>query len=116
VSFAISQCRSIAVLEGGGDDTQGRVFSCANSSAFDTRIQGTDVPKACRMSPPGYRILLACAGKRELHAGERAACSGSYQDTHALQHAVSSLGAARINPRGVGDSVRLRSARILLAS
>ena len=26
-----------------------------------------------------------------------------------------SLGAARINPRGVGDSVMLRSARVLLA-
>ena len=47
-----------------------------------------------------------------MHAGERAA-SGAYADAQALQHAVSSLGAARINPRGVGDSVKLRSARVL---
>ena len=57
--------------------------------------------------------LFACAGERALHVGERAACSGVYADTRALQHAVSSLGAARINPRGVGDSVKLRSARVL---
>ena len=59
--------------------------------------------------------LFACAGERALHVGERAACSGVYADTRALQHAVSSLGAARINPRGAGDSVGLRSARVLLA-
>ena len=59
--------------------------------------------------------LLACAGERTLHVGERAACSGAYADAQALQHAVSSLGAARINPTGVGDSVKLRSARVLLA-
>jgi hypothetical protein len=51
--------------------------------------------------------LLECAGER--------AASGAYADAQALQHAVSSLGAARINPRGVGDSVMLRSARVLLA-
>jgi ribosomal protein S18 len=79
---------------------------------------------AARINPRGVgdsvklrsaRVLLACAGERVLHAGERAACSGVYADTQALQHAVSSLGAARINPRGVGDSVKLRSARVLLA-
>ena len=58
--------------------------------------------------------LLACAGECALHAGEREA-SGAYAETRALQHAVSSLGAARINPTGVGDSVKLRSARVLLA-
>jgi hypothetical protein len=59
--------------------------------------------------------LLAGAGERALHAGERAACSGAYADAQELQHAISSLAAARINPRGVGDSVKLRSARVLLA-
>jgi hypothetical protein len=59
--------------------------------------------------------LLACAGERALHTGESAACSGAYADAQAIQHAVSFLGAARINPRGVGDSVKLRSARVLLA-
>jgi hypothetical protein len=37
--------------------------------------------------------LLACAGERALHAGEREA-SGAYAEAQALQHAVSSLGAA----------------------
>ena len=55
---------------------------------------------------PSAKVLLACVGERALHVGERAACSGVYADTRALQHAVSSLGAARINPRGVGDSVK----------
>ena len=63
--------------------------------------------------------LLACAGERALHAGERAACSGAYADAQALQHAVSSLGAAEIKPRGVGDSAakftKLLSARVLTA-
>ena len=53
--------------------------------------------------------------ERSLHAGERAARGGAYADTQMLQHAVSSLSAARINPRGVRDSVKLRSARVLLA-
>ena len=48
--------------------------------------------------------LLAGAGERALHAGERAACSGAYADAQALQHAVSSLGAARTKGK-------LRSAR-----
>ena len=39
------------------------------------------------------------------HAGEREA-SGAYADAQVLQHAVIPLGAARINPRGVGDSVK----------
>ena len=58
--------------------------------------------------------LLACAGERALHADERAAWSGAYADAQVRQHAISSLGAARINPR-VGDSVKLRSARVLVA-
>merc|ERR1719352_1938330 len=44
-----------------------------------------------------------------MRAGRRAA-SGLYADAHALQYAVSSLGGARTNPRGVLDSVGLRSA------
>ena len=39
----------------------------------------------------------------------------AYADAQALQHAVSSLDAARTNPRGVGDFVQLRSARELSA-
>ena len=50
-----------------------------------------------------------------MHAGERVACSVVYADAQALQHAVSSLDAARKNPRGVGDSVKLRSARVVTA-
>ena len=46
--------------------------------------------------------------------GEREA-SGAYADAQALQHEDSSLGAARMNPRRVGDSVKLRSTRVLLA-
>jgi hypothetical protein len=42
-----------------------------------------------------------------VHAGERAA-SGLYADAQVLQYAVSSLGGARTNPRGVLDSVGLR--------
>ena len=49
-----------------------------------------------------------------MHAGERAA-SGAYADAQELQHGVSSIGAAGINPRGVGDSGKVRSARVLLA-
>jgi hypothetical protein len=48
------------------------------------------------------------------HAGEREA-SGAYADAQVLQHAVIPLGAARINPRGVGDSDKLRPVRVLLA-
>jgi hypothetical protein len=44
--------------------------------------------------------LLTCASERALHVGERAA-SGAYADAQALQYAASSLGGARINPRGV---------------
>ena len=51
--------------------------------------------------------LLTCWSKRAVHAGERAA-GGAYADAQALQYAVSSLGRARINPRGVLDSVGLR--------
>ena len=59
--------------------------------------------------------LLACAGKRALHACEQAARRGAYAEEQALQHAITSLGVARINPRGVGDSLKLRSDRVLLA-
>ena len=52
--------------------------------------------------------LLTCASERAMRAGRRAA-SGLYADAHALQYAVSSLGGARTNPRGVLDSVGLRS-------
>jgi hypothetical protein len=48
------------------------------------------------------------AGERALHAGERAACSVAYADAQALQHAFSSLGAARMKGK-------LRSARELSA-
>ena len=49
---------------------------------------------------PSAKVLLACVGERALHVGERAA-SGAYADAQALQYAASSLGGARINPRGV---------------
>ena len=52
--------------------------------------------------------LLTCCSERAVHASRRAA-SGLYADAHALQYAVSSLGGARTNPRGVLDSVGLRS-------
>merc|ERR1719183_468667 len=52
--------------------------------------------------------LLTCCSERAVHARRRAA-SGLYADAHALQYAVSSLGGARTNPRGVLDSVGLRS-------
>ena len=41
------------------------------------------------------RVLLACAGERELHAGERAACSEAFADAQALKHVTGSLGAAK---------------------
>ena len=50
-----------------------------------------------------------------LHAGERVACSVAYADAQALQHAVSSLDAARTNSRGVGDSVTLQSCKVVTA-
>ena len=50
-----------------------------------------------------------------MHAGERVACSVAYADAQALQHAVSSLDAARTNSRGVGDSVTLQSCKVVTA-
>ena len=38
-----------------------------------------------------------------------------YEDAQALQHAVSSLDAARTNSRGVGDSVTLQSCKVVTA-
>ena len=37
------------------------------------------------------RVLLACAGERALHAGEREACSGSYVDAQALHSTACSF-------------------------
>ena len=50
-----------------------------------------------------------------MHAGERVACTVAYADAQAQQHAVSSLDAARTNPRGVGDSVTLQSCKVVAA-
>ena len=51
--------------------------------------------------------LLTCLSERAVYVGKRAV-GGAYADAQALQYAVSSLGRAKINPRGVLDSVGLR--------
>ena len=71
----------------------------ADAQALQHAVSSLD---AARKNPRGVgdsvtlrscKVVTACAGERAVHAGERVACSVTYADAQALQHAVSSLDA-----------------------
>jgi hypothetical protein len=85
----------------------------AVSSLGTPRLNPREVANSVKLR--SCKVVTACAGERSLHAGERVACGVAYADAQALQHAVSSLSAAKRNLRGAGDSVKLRSCKVVTA-